>query len=181
MELLLFSRKKGICLYCSSVLLTLFPTCCMKGNLENISLEIWFKVIRWLNFDKLPNVSIAEGSQHVTWLRTSSTTDLQLCLTFYISRWASALLFCCRNLLHAAKNLTPKSNWLIFFSVFWHRTVCSEDSSDVRIFVGTIHEDQLWFVKKCCSVFQIPAQQLLQTQRTSSFCCLTKFPLEVSL
>jgi hypothetical protein len=63
----------------------------------------------------------------------------------------------------------------------WHHTVCSEDSSDVRIFVGTIHKDQLWFAEKGCSVFQIPAQQLLQTQRTSNFCSLITFPLEVLL
>ena len=69
-------------------------------------------------------------------------------------------------------------NTLLLF--FWRRTVCSEDSSDVRIFVGTVHEDHLSFAEKGCSVFQIPAQQLLQTQRTSSFCCLT-IPLEVSL
>jgi len=67
------------------------------------------------------------------------------------------------------------------FSVFWHYTVCSEDSSDVRIFVSITHEDQLWFTEKGCSVFQLPEQQVLQTQRTSSFCSLTTFSLEVLL
>jgi len=65
--------------------------------------------------------------------------------------------------------------------IFWHHTVCFEYSSDVRIFVGTVHEDQLRFAEEGCSVFQIPAQQVLQTQRTCSFCSLATFPLEVSL
>jgi hypothetical protein len=64
---------------------------------------------------------------------------------------------------------------MIFFPAFWYRTVCSEDSSDVRIFVGTIREDQLWFAEKGCLVFQIPAQQVLQIQRTRGFCCLVTF------
>jgi len=41
---------------------------------------------------------------------------------------------------------------MIFFPIFWHHTVCSVDSSGVR-FVGTIHEVQLWFAKKGCTVF----------------------------
>jgi hypothetical protein len=71
--------------------------------------------------------------------------------------------------------LTPKS--IDFLG--GHHTVCYEDSSDARIFVGTIHEDQLWFAEKGCSVFRIPAHQVLQTQRTGSCCSLTTFPLEV--
>ena len=31
---------KGICLYCSSILLTLFPAWCIKDNSENIGLEM---------------------------------------------------------------------------------------------------------------------------------------------
>jgi hypothetical protein len=119
----------------------------MQWSLCNICLKAvvlpWlsqFKIIIGFTFDKPSNVSLTDGSLHLTWLRVSCSIDVHLSLTFLISRWASALLFCCRILLHSVKNLTPKSSWLIFFSVFWHRTVCSEDSSDVRIFVGTFHE-----------------------------------------
>ena len=132
-----FKSTKGTCLYCSFFLLTLFLAWCIQGNLEHTGFEIWFKIMTGLNFDKLSYVSFAEGSLQVTWLRASSSIDLSL--TLFISGWASALLFCCRNLLHAVKNLTPKSTWWMFFSVFWHHTVCSENFSDVRIFVGTIH------------------------------------------
>jgi hypothetical protein len=52
-----------------------------------------------------------------------------------------------------------------FFTVFCHRTVSSEDPADVRIFVGTVHDDQLWFAEKGCSVVEIPVH-VLQTKRT---------------
>jgi hypothetical protein len=37
---LFFPMIKGICLYCSSFLLTLFPAWCIKSNSENIGFEI---------------------------------------------------------------------------------------------------------------------------------------------
>ena len=92
-----FHSTKGICLYYSSIMLALFPAWCIKSNSENKGLEIWFKIITGLNFDKLSKVALADGSLHGTWLRASSSIDIYPSLTFFISRWALALLFCCRT------------------------------------------------------------------------------------